>query len=205
VALLRVPESSRQRFSLHKARPHPLFPSLAPGRWLSRPLGELDPTRRARPVAPSAAPPRMPPKAPVILKNSSKFCGIIWDVASQAWRAKIKVKGKTWYLGIYKDEFAAARAYDAARWFIYGPKGTLNFTDVDYDALGPPRKPPVWLVQHLVQLVGWGLCARLGGGLTRAGVDGSKEWPASERGISDMDDRQPVICGKSVACHRCAF
>jgi hypothetical protein len=104
----------------------------------------------------AAAPAPLPiHKAPITLKNPSKFCGIIWDVPSQAWRAKIKVKGKTWYLGVHRDEGAAARAYDAASWFIYGPKGTLNFVGTNYDVLGPPRTPPLWLVQHLVQLVGW--------------------------------------------------
>jgi hypothetical protein len=90
------------------------------------------------------------------LKKFSNFCGIIWDFASQAWRAKIKVKGKTWYLGVHKDEIAAAQAYDAASWFIYGPRGKLNFFDINYEVLGPPRTPPIWLVQHLVQLVGLG-------------------------------------------------
>jgi hypothetical protein len=159
VALLQAQGSSWPRLSLPLGQPFPFTP-FTPEAWPSKLLYTAEPPLAVQPLA-GATRPLPAPKIPITLKNSSKFCGIIWDVASQAWRAKIKVKGKTWYLGIYKDEGAAARAYDAASWFIYGPRGTLNFIDVNYDVLGPPRTPPLWLVQHLVQLVGGALaCAR---------------------------------------------
>jgi hypothetical protein len=153
LALLLAPESSHQQFSAPKGQDS-LSTPIAPASWPNVPLCVWKPSQPWRSVL-LAAPPFPTPKAPAVFKQSSKFCGIIWDVASQSWRAKIKVKGKTWYLGIYKDEDAAARAYDAARWFVYGPKGSLNFIDINYDLLGPPRTPPSWLVHHLIQLVGW--------------------------------------------------
>jgi len=41
--------------------------------------------------------------------QSSDFRGVIWDPVSKAWRTKIKLKNRTWYLGTYKDERVAAR------------------------------------------------------------------------------------------------
>ena len=41
--------------------------------------------------------------------QTSDFRGVIWDSTAKSWRTKIKLKNKTWYLGIYKDEVVAAR------------------------------------------------------------------------------------------------
>ena len=79
--------------------------------------------------------------------------GVIWDFASQAWRSKIKVKGHTWYLGVYRLEVDAAVAYDAASWFIQGNKAVVNFPDTNYDVVDVPRPPPKWLIEHILEQV----------------------------------------------------
>ena len=50
----------------------------------------------------------------------STFRGVVWDKSSRTWRSKIKVKAKTWYLGIFEDDVSAAKAYDAASYFVHG-------------------------------------------------------------------------------------
>ena len=42
-----------------------------------------------------------------------RYVGVSWHNASQKWQATATDKGKTKYLGLYDDETAAARAFDA--------------------------------------------------------------------------------------------
>jgi len=71
------------------------------------------------------------------------------------WRASIKVNGKSWYLGLFRQEKQAAEAYDGAAWFVWGEyaSATVNFPSVNYDLVNPPREPPAWLVKHLCEQV----------------------------------------------------
>jgi hypothetical protein len=158
MALLQASASSRPQLSVpigHRS----LYAPFTFERWPCEPLSLLEPVWPLQPVF-LVAPPLPTPRESVLLRNSSRFRGVVWDVASQAWRAKIKLKGKSWYLGTHKDEAVAARAYDSASWFMNGPKGKLNFSKIDYDVLGPPRAPPLWVLNHLVQVVGchWVAC-----------------------------------------------
>jgi len=41
--------------------------------------------------------------------QSSDYRGVIWDSTANAWRTKIKLRNRTWYLGVYKNEHVAAR------------------------------------------------------------------------------------------------
>ena len=91
--------------------------------------------------------------------------GVVWDFAQQAWRAKIKHRGKTWvrparervpthatqYLGTYSLESDAALAYDVASCFIMGPMAVVNFPNINYDVAELPRPPPPWLVEQLLK------------------------------------------------------
>jgi len=45
---------------------------------------------------------------------TSKHRGVCWIKGEQKWRAALKVGGKTRYLGYFKNEEAAAEAYQAA-------------------------------------------------------------------------------------------
>ena len=86
-----------------------------------------------------------------LLEASSLFRGVTRDIVSRSWRAKIKYKGMTWYLGTYKNESDAAQAYDSASCFISGSRAIKNFPDISYDVMGLPRDPPPWLIQRLLQ------------------------------------------------------
>ena len=46
--------------------------------------------------------------------GSSRYKGVCWNRFRSCWVANIRVDGKTEYLGSFKSERAAARAYDAA-------------------------------------------------------------------------------------------
>jgi hypothetical protein len=142
-----------------------LFPSTAyipeaASVYPDRPLGPPLPVAGAVPMRmPAHAPlPQQQPLMPIAtlrnsLRGSSLHRGVSWDVQSHAWRAKIKVKGKTWYLGMYKSEIEAAQSYDAASWFVSGAKAIVNFLSVSYDLVDPPRAPPPWLIQRLIEVV----------------------------------------------------
>jgi hypothetical protein len=45
---------------------------------------------------------------------ASQFRGVTWHRRAEKWQAQIKIGGHLKYLGSFRDEFAAARAYDAA-------------------------------------------------------------------------------------------
>ncbi|TFG49850.1 MAG: hypothetical protein E4H40_02285 [Candidatus Brocadiia bacterium] len=58
---------------------------------------------------------------------SSRFKGVSRKKCSKKWRAKIGFKGKHIYLGLFDDEHAAARAYDAKARELYGKFASPNF------------------------------------------------------------------------------
>ncbi|MHC4636877.1 MAG: HNH endonuclease [Planctomycetota bacterium] len=60
---------------------------------------------------------------------SSRFKGVSWISRFGKWRAKISCGGKTIYLGYFKDEEAAARAYDAKAAQLYGKFAKRNFPE----------------------------------------------------------------------------
>jgi hypothetical protein len=60
---------------------------------------------------------------------TSKFRGVFFDKHCCKWRAKIGYQGKYIYLGMYDNEIAAAKAYDAAARRYYGEFARLNFPE----------------------------------------------------------------------------
>lgn len=58
---------------------------------------------------------------------SSKFRGVSWFEAKQKWEAAIRVSGRKIYLGRFKVEEDAARAYDAAARRYFGDFASPNF------------------------------------------------------------------------------
>eukprot|EP01050_Picozoa_sp_SAG11_P015943 SAG11_NODE_2118_length_3791_cov_2.251625_4_plen_245_part_00 len=57
----------------------------------------------------------------------SRFRGVRWKVGDAKWEACIKTEGRTTYLGLFTDEAAAARAYDAAARELRGAEARVNF------------------------------------------------------------------------------
>jgi len=60
-------------------------------------------------------------------RKSSSFRGVSYNFKSNKWKAVITVKKKQTFLGYFKSEEAAARAYDEASKRIHGPQARLNF------------------------------------------------------------------------------
>lgn len=60
--------------------------------------------------------------------QSSQFRGVRWQRApSSRWLVQITHQGTMRYVGLFKDEEEAARAYDAAARLLGRPEQTLNF------------------------------------------------------------------------------
>lgn len=64
--------------------------------------------------------------------GKSKFRGVSWRSRQNTWVAAIKLDGKTEFLGLFKAEEEAARAYDAAATRLHGAFACLNF-EVNHD------------------------------------------------------------------------
>jgi AP2 domain/HNH endonuclease len=58
--------------------------------------------------------------------TSSGFIGVSWNYRKRKWRASITKDGRLFYLGDYKDEKDAARAYDAKALELFGPEAKIN-------------------------------------------------------------------------------
>jgi len=60
-------------------------------------------------------------------EKSSRFKGVHWAEHCQRWIAGIRIDGKTKHLGVFTEEEAAARAYDATAFAHWGSEARLNF------------------------------------------------------------------------------
>lgn len=64
-------------------------------------------------------------------KSSSKYKGVCWNKRNHKWAAAIRFENKTYHLGYFEDELAAARAYDKGAKKYHGRFASLNFQDSD--------------------------------------------------------------------------
>lgn len=62
-------------------------------------------------------------------KTSSRYTGVNIDKETGRWVARIRNRGKRTWLGSFKDEAAAARAYDEAAKKYHGEFARLNFPE----------------------------------------------------------------------------
>lgn len=85
--------------------------------------------------------------------RASRFRGVTWSRAHRAWRAQVWDGATNKFVGVFGDEEAAARAYDAAALELrgVGAAARLNFPEEVAPALvppppasssGPPSPPP---------------------------------------------------------------
>ena len=61
--------------------------------------------------------------------GTSKYKGVHWHKSCKKWAAAIRCDNKTYHLGYFKDEIAAALAYDSAARRLHKDFAALNFPD----------------------------------------------------------------------------
>jgi hypothetical protein len=61
--------------------------------------------------------------------GSSQFKGASWNKRDKVWDVRLRYKGRNLYIGSFKSELEAARAYDAAARFYYGKFACVNFSE----------------------------------------------------------------------------
>jgi hypothetical protein len=60
---------------------------------------------------------------------TSRYKGVSWNAKDRVWRAFIYVNYKQIYLGRFRDEVEAAKAYDQAALELFGEFASTNFGD----------------------------------------------------------------------------
>ena len=59
--------------------------------------------------------------------SCSKYKGLAWDRQDRRWEVRISVNGRRIYIGRFKDQLEAAKAYDAAAVKYHGQYANVNF------------------------------------------------------------------------------
>ncbi len=62
-------------------------------------------------------------------KSTSIYKGVSWSQSDKKWMSRIYIDGKNRYLGCYKTQIEAAKAYDHAAKKYHGEFAYLNFPD----------------------------------------------------------------------------
>lgn len=70
--------------------------------------------------------------------KTSKYRGVCWHKPSSKWIARVKHNARCMYLGTFKDEVSAARAYDIAVKQLFGDFARLNFNQ---QSINQPIQP----------------------------------------------------------------
>lgn len=64
---------------------------------------------------------------PQLRTTSSVYKGVSWNKGTGKWEARIKINGKSKYLGLYELEIQAAKAYDDSAIKLFGEFAKTNF------------------------------------------------------------------------------
>ena len=59
--------------------------------------------------------------------RSSKYKGVFWENSCNRWRVQIRFEGVRKHVGVFKDEIAAAEAYDKFARKLHGEFACVNF------------------------------------------------------------------------------
>lgn len=95
--------------------------------------------------------------------NKNKYCGssaykgVSWSTKSNKWYAQIRCNKKSYHLGSFSSEIEAAREYDQAAYFFFGPFACVNFPDVPMNCEWHPpvKKKKYPLIGVRMSAVGW--------------------------------------------------
>lgn len=63
---------------------------------------------------------------PANFNGSSKYKGVCWDKKHNSWKAQIKTNKKNKYLGLFKTEKEAAKAYNTEAFKLFGEYAYQN-------------------------------------------------------------------------------
>jgi hypothetical protein len=59
-------------------------------------------------------------------ETSSKYCGVTWKKQINRWVSQVKHNREMYYIGCYKDEVEAAKAYNIKALELFGENARLN-------------------------------------------------------------------------------
>ena len=72
-------------------------------------------------------------------KLTSDYKGVSWIKDQCLWRASVKKDGKTYHMGEFRSEWAAAKAYDECAREVFGEHAALNFPQPGEQAALRPK------------------------------------------------------------------
>jgi hypothetical protein len=59
--------------------------------------------------------------------KASRFKGVWWNRIKKMWEVRIRYRGRSTWIGLFRDEIEAARAYDRKAYECFGEYAYLNF------------------------------------------------------------------------------
>lgn len=130
-----VPDNSVSHVRPHQGTNHSLSSSLTSDRTIGGYNNEARPTR----IAPLIKSKEATTGSLSSTRQSSTFKGICWNKVRQTWLVRVLYKGERVYVGNFRDEIEAAKAYDKKAIELLGSGAILNFSSSidEFDSPAP--------------------------------------------------------------------